>query len=54
MAMRTRRYDAKRIPQYVRSRATLEDATGIASADTMVIDFGVKSICVIVEITFRS
>ncbi len=50
MAMRIRRYGAKRIAQYGRSRATL-DATGrrhrarilprIAPADAMVIDFGI-------------
>jgi hypothetical protein len=52
MAMRIKRYSAERIPQYDRSRATL-DATGrppsgeysprIAPADAMVIDFGVKN-----------
>ena len=51
MAMRIRRYGAKCIAQYGRSRATL-DATGchhwanysprIAPADAMVINFGVK------------
>ena len=47
MAMRIRRYSAEHIPQYSRSRATL-DATGhrhwarIAPANAMVIDFGVK------------
>ncbi len=50
--MRVRRYDAERIAQYGRSRATL-DATErcdrasihprIAPEDTMVIDFGVKN-----------
>jgi hypothetical protein len=56
MAMRIRRYDAKRITQYGRSRATLDaTATGRRhrasicpvlprrTADTMVIDFGIKN-----------
>jgi hypothetical protein len=53
MAMRIRRYDAERITQYGRSRATLyashhmpplvEYSPRIAPADAMVIDFGSKN-----------
>ena len=54
MAMRIRRYDAERIAQYGRSRATLDAISHqtpplgeylprIAPADAMVIDFGSKN-----------
>ena len=44
-AMRVRRYDAERIAQYGRSRATPSGKylSRIAPADAIVIDFGIKN-----------
>ena len=50
MTMQIRWYGAERITQYGRSRATL-DATGRHHlADAIVIEFGVKNSCGVVEI----